>query len=167
MSATPTYQTVSVPDSRTGSTIDVFYRDAGHKDAPVVLLLHGFPTSSHQYRGIISRLADKYRVVAPDLPGFGFSGAPEANTFAYTFDHLAEVVESFTDTIALNRYALYVFDYGAPVGFRLAASRPERVSALISQNGMHTRKVSVRAGIRFAPTGKRQRTRTATISARS
>jgi pimeloyl-ACP methyl ester carboxylesterase len=82
MSATPTYQTVSVPDSRTGSTIDVFYRDAGHKDAPVVLLLHGFPTSSHQYRGIISRLADKYRVVAPDLPGFGFSGAPEANTFA-------------------------------------------------------------------------------------
>jgi pimeloyl-ACP methyl ester carboxylesterase/alkylhydroperoxidase family enzyme len=135
MSATPTYQTVSVPDSRTGSTIDVFYRDAGHKDAPVVLLLHGFPTSSHQYRGIISRLADKYRVVAPDLPGFGFSGAPEANTFAYTFDHLAEVVESFTDTIALNRYALYVFDYGAPVGFRLAASRPERVSALISQNG--------------------------------
>ena len=125
----------SVADHRTGSTIDVFYRDAGHKDAPAVLLLHGFPTSSHQYRGLISRLADKYRVVAPDLPGFGFSGAPEANTFAYTFDHLAEVVESFTDTIGLNRYALYVFDYGAPVGFRLAASRPERVNALISQNG--------------------------------
>ncbi|SAK60540.1 Alpha/beta hydrolase [Caballeronia temeraria] len=135
MSATPTYQTVSVADRRTGSTIDVFYRNAGHKDAPVVLLLHGFPTSSHQFRGLIARLADKYRVVAPDLPGFGFSDAPAASTFTYTFDHLAEVVESFTDTIGLNRYALYVFDYGAPVGFRLAASRPERVSALISQNG--------------------------------
>lgn len=135
MSVTPTYQTVSVSDRRTGSALNVFYRDAGHKDAPAVLLLHGFPTSSHQYRGLISRLADKYRVIAPDLPGFGFSDAPDAKTFGYTFDHLAEVVESFTDAIGLNRYALYVFDYGAPVGFRLAASRPERVTALISQNG--------------------------------
>jgi pimeloyl-ACP methyl ester carboxylesterase/alkylhydroperoxidase family enzyme len=135
MSVTPTYQTVSVADRRTGSALNVFYRDAGHKDAPAVLLLHGFPTSSHQYRGLISRLADKYRVIAPDLPGFGFSDAPDAKTFGYTFDHLAEVVERFTDAIGLNKYALYVFDYGAPVGFRLAASRPERVSALISQNG--------------------------------
>jgi pimeloyl-ACP methyl ester carboxylesterase len=135
MSVTPTYQTVSVADRRTGSALNVFYRDAGHKDAPAVLLLHGFPTSSHQFRGLISRLADKYRVIAPDLPGFGFSDAPDAKTFGYTFDHLAEVVESFTDAIGLNKYALYVFDYGAPVGFRLAASRPERVSALISQNG--------------------------------
>jgi pimeloyl-ACP methyl ester carboxylesterase/alkylhydroperoxidase family enzyme len=135
MSVTPTYQTVSVADRRTGSALDIFFREAGHKDAPAVLLLHGFPTSSHQYRGLISRLADKYRVVAPDLPGFGFSDAPEAKSFGYTFDHLADVIESFTDVIGLNRYALYVFDYGAPVGFRLAASRPERVTALISQNG--------------------------------
>jgi len=135
MSVTPTYQTVAVADRRTGSALNVFYRDAGHKDAPAVLLLHGFPTSGHQYRGLISRLADKYRIIAPDLPGFGFSDAPDAKSFGYTFDHLAEVVESFTDAIGLNRYALYVFDYGAPVGFRLAASRPERVTALISQNG--------------------------------
>ena len=105
------------------------------KDAPAILLLHGFPTSSHQYRGLIGQLADKYRVIAPDLPGFGFSDAPDAKSFGYTFDHLAEVIEGFTDAIGLTRYALYVFDYGAPVGFRLAVSRPERVAALISQNG--------------------------------
>ena len=135
MSIASTHQTVSVADRRTGSTINIFYRDAGSKDAPVVLLLHGFPTSSHQFRGLIGRLADKYRVIAPDLPGFGFSDAPDANSFGYTFDHLAEVMESFTDAISLTRYALYVFDYGAPVGFRLAVSQPERISALISQNG--------------------------------
>ncbi|MGN6315916.1 alpha/beta fold hydrolase [Trinickia sp.] len=135
MSALSTYQTVSVSDERTGSALNLFYREAGPKDAPAVLLLHGFPTSSHQYRGLIARLADKYHVVAPDLPGFGFSDAPDAKAFGYTFDHLAEVIESFTDAIGLTRYAVYVFDYGAPVGFRLAASRPERVSALISQNG--------------------------------
>ncbi|GAB2874094.1 hypothetical protein GCM10027093_07000 [Paraburkholderia jirisanensis] len=135
MSVAASYQTVSVNDRRTGTALNIFYRDAGAKDAPAVLLLHGFPTSSHQYRGLISRLADKYRVIAPDLPGFGFSDAPAAQTFGYTFDHLAEVIESFTDTIGLNRYALYVFDYGAPVGLRLAAARPERVTALISQNG--------------------------------
>ncbi|WP_042263905.1 alpha/beta fold hydrolase [Paraburkholderia heleia] len=135
MSALPTYQTVSVADRRTGSALNLFYREAGPKDAPAVLLLHGFPTSSHQYRGLIARLADKYRVIAPDLPGFGFSDAPDAKAFSYTFDHLAEVIESFTDTIGLTRYALYVFDYGAPVGFRLAVANPERVSALISQNG--------------------------------
>jgi pimeloyl-ACP methyl ester carboxylesterase/alkylhydroperoxidase family enzyme len=135
MSAQRTYQTVSVADRRTGATLNLFYREAGHRDAPVVLLLHGFPSSSHQYRGLIDRLSDKYRVIAPDLPGFGFSDAPNAKSFGYTFDHLAEVIESFTDELKLTRYALYVFDYGAPVGFRLAASRPERVAALISQNG--------------------------------
>lgn len=135
MSAPVTYQTIAVNDPHTGSTLSLFYREAGPKDAPVVLLLHGFPTSSHQYRGLIDRLSDKYRVIAPDLPGFGFSDAPEAKAFGYTFDHLAQVIESFTDTLNLNRYALYVFDYGAPVGFRLAISRPERVAALISQNG--------------------------------
>jgi pimeloyl-ACP methyl ester carboxylesterase/alkylhydroperoxidase family enzyme len=135
MSTYATYQTVSVTDRRNGSAINLFYREAGQKDAPAVLLLHGFPTSSHQYRGLITRLADKYHVIAPDLPGFGFSDAPDAKTFGYTFDHLAEVIESFTDTIGLTRYAVYVFDYGAPVGFRLAVSHPERVAALISQNG--------------------------------
>jgi pimeloyl-ACP methyl ester carboxylesterase/alkylhydroperoxidase family enzyme len=135
MSATTTYKTVSLADHRSGSTLNLFYREAGPKDAPVVLLLHGFPSSSHQYRGLIERLSDKYHVIAPDLPGFGFSDAPPAKTFGYTFDHLAEVVESFTDTLNLTRYALYVFDYGAPVGFRLAVSRPDHVAALISQNG--------------------------------
>lgn len=131
----PTHQTVSVIDRRTGTALDIFYREAGPKDAPAVLLLHGFPTSSHQYRALIDRLADKYRVVAPDLPGFGFSDAPDHKRFSYTFDHLAEVIENFTDATGLTRFALYVFDYGAPVGFRLAMSRPERVAALISQNG--------------------------------
>jgi pimeloyl-ACP methyl ester carboxylesterase/alkylhydroperoxidase family enzyme len=135
MSAPIIFQTVSVADHRIGSPLNIFYRESGQKDAPVVLLLHGFPTSSHQYRRLIDRLSDKYRVIAPDLPGFGFSDAPDAKTFGYTFDHLAEVIESFTDTIGLTRYAIYVFDYGAPVGFRLAVSRPERVVALISQNG--------------------------------
>lgn len=135
MSTAITHQTVSVADARTGSALNIFYRDAGPKDAPTLLLLHGFPTSSHQYRGLIERLTEQYRVIAPDLPGFGFSDAPEAKSFGYTFDHLAEVIETFTKTIGLSRYALYVFDYGAPVGFRLAASQPERVTALISQNG--------------------------------
>jgi pimeloyl-ACP methyl ester carboxylesterase/alkylhydroperoxidase family enzyme len=135
MSVPATYQTVSIPDRRTSSSLKLFYREAGAKDDPVVLLLHGFPSSSHQYRGLIDRLSDKYRVIAPDLPGFGFSDAPDAKTFAYTFEHLAKIIESFTDTLNLTRYALYVFDYGAPVGFRLAASHPERVAALISQNG--------------------------------
>ncbi|HVY17333.1 MAG TPA: alpha/beta fold hydrolase [Rhodopila sp.] len=135
MSTPPTCRTVSVTDRRSGSALDLFFREAGPADAPVVLLLHGFPTSSHQYRGLIDRLADKYRVIAPDLPGFGFSDAPDAKRFGYTFDHLAEMIEAFTDAIGLTRYALYVFDYGAPVGFRLALARPERVAALISQNG--------------------------------
>ncbi|KAA6457831.1 alpha/beta fold hydrolase [Acidobacteria bacterium AB60] len=135
MSAAPTYQTVSVTDRRTGSLLNIFYREAGPKDGPTVLLLHGFPTSSHQYRGLIDRLAGKYHVIAPDLPGFGFSDGPDRLRFEYTFDHLAEVMESFTETLEMNRYALYVFDYGAPVGFRLAVSRPERIAALISQNG--------------------------------
>lgn len=114
---------------------DMFYRDAGPHDAPVVLLLHGFPTSSHQFRGLIPALAHQFRVVAPDLPGFGFSAVPDRSGFAYTFDHLAEIVGRFTEVLGLDRYALYVFDYGAPVGLRLAMAHPERVTALISQNG--------------------------------
>jgi pimeloyl-ACP methyl ester carboxylesterase len=113
----------------------VFYREAGDPQAPAVLLLHGFPTSSHMFRNLIPQLAGDYHVVAPDLPGFGFSDAPDYKTFQYTFDHLAEVIGDFIEQIGLKRFAVYVFDYGAPVGFRLALRYPDRISALISQNG--------------------------------
>jgi pimeloyl-ACP methyl ester carboxylesterase len=113
----------------------VFCREAGDPQAPAVLLLHGFPTSSHMFRNLIPQLAGDYRVVAPDLPGFGFSDAPDHKSFRYTFDHLAEVIGDFVQQIGLKRFAVYVFDYGAPVGFRLALRYPDRISALISQNG--------------------------------
>jgi pimeloyl-ACP methyl ester carboxylesterase len=115
--------------------LKIFYREAGDPNAPAVLLLHGFPTSSHMYRELIPALADRYHVVAPDLPGFGFSDAPDRARFRYSFDRLAEVVERFTEIVGLNRYGLYVFDYGAPIGFRLAVRHPERITAVISQNG--------------------------------
>ena len=113
----------------------IFYREAGDPEAPALLLLHGFPTSSHMFRDLIPLLATDYHVVAPDLPGFGFSDAPERAQFAYTFDHLTEVIDGFTQAVGLDRYILYVFDYGAPIGFRLAAAHPERVAGIISQNG--------------------------------
>jgi pimeloyl-ACP methyl ester carboxylesterase len=115
--------------------VSVFYREAGAADAPVILLLHGFPTSSFQYRELIPRLADRYRVIAPDLPGFGFTEVPAERNYTYTFDSLAKTIEAFTDALHLTRYALYVFDYGAPTGFRLAMAHPERVTAIVSQNG--------------------------------
>ena len=115
--------------------IEVFYRSAGEADAPVVLLLHGFPASSFMFRELIPRLADRYRVIAPDLPGFGFTEVPEERKYVYSFDALAGTMEAFTDALGLSRYAIYVFDYGAPTGFRLAMHRPERVTAIISQNG--------------------------------
>ncbi len=115
--------------------VKVFYREAGPADGPVVLLLHGFPASSFQYRELMPRLADRYRVIAPDLPGFGFTEVPEERRYEYTFDALARTIEAFTDALGLTRYALYVFDYGAPTGFRLAMARPERVTAIVSQNG--------------------------------
>lgn len=115
--------------------VSVFYREAGPADAPVLLLLHGFPTSGHMYRDLMVRLGDRYRVVAPDYPGFGDSDAPSRETFDYTFQHYAERIAGFTDVLGLDRYALYVMDYGAPVGFRLATARPDRVTALITQNG--------------------------------
>src|SRR5437016_7910250 len=115
--------------------LKIFHREAGAPAAPTVLLLHGFPTSSHMFRNLIPVLAPHYRVIAPDLPGFGFSDAPSASRFPYTFDRLADVMEQFTETLGLSRYALYVFDYGAPVGFRLATRHPERITAIISQNG--------------------------------
>jgi pimeloyl-ACP methyl ester carboxylesterase len=116
-------------------SVTLFYREDGAPDAPTLLLLHGFPSSSHMFRNLIPRLADQFHVVAPDLPGFGFSDAPPRSEFAYTFAHLAEVIERFTEKLGLARYALYVFDYGAPIGFRLATRHPERVTAIVSQNG--------------------------------
>ncbi|MDY3554150.1 alpha/beta hydrolase [Gemmata sp. JC717] len=115
--------------------LDIFYREAGPKDAPAVLLLHGFPTSSQMFRNLIPQLADRYRVIAPDYPGFGNSSMPPRDTFGYTFDNLAAVVERFTEAVGLKRYALYVQDYGAPVGYRLASKHPERVTAIVVQNG--------------------------------
>jgi pimeloyl-ACP methyl ester carboxylesterase len=116
-------------------SVTLFYREAGAPDAPTLLLLHGFPSSSHMFRNLIPRLADRFHVVAPDLPGFGFSDAPPRSEFAYTFEHLAEVIERFTEKLGLARYAMYVFDYGAPIGFQLATRHPERVTAIVSQNG--------------------------------
>ena len=113
----------------------IFYREAGAKAAPAVLLLHGFPTSSHMFRNLIPSLAERYRVIAPDLPGFGFSDVPDRTRFAYSFKHLAETIDLFTQVIGLARYAIYIFDYGAPVGLRLALTHPERITAIISQNG--------------------------------
>ena len=113
----------------------IFYREAGRRDAPALLLLHGFPTSSHMYRNLIPALADAYHVIAPDLPGFGFSDAPDRAQFAYTFENLAGVIDRFTDAVGLGQYAIFVFDYGAPVGLRLAVRHPGRVTAIISQNG--------------------------------
>jgi pimeloyl-ACP methyl ester carboxylesterase len=115
--------------------IKIFYREAGHEKAPTILLLHGFPTSSHMFRNLIPALAERYHVVAPDLPGFGFSEAPERKKFKYTFENLAKTIGEFADTIGLDRFAIYVFDYGAPVGFRLALAKPDKITALISQNG--------------------------------
>jgi len=115
--------------------VTVFYREAGPANAPVVLLLHGFPTSSFQYRELIPRLADRYHLIAPDLPGFGFTEVPAERGYTYTFDALAKTIFAFTQALKLTRYALYVFDYGAPTGFRLALMAPERVTAIVSQNG--------------------------------
>lgn len=115
--------------------LKVFYREAGPQSSPAILLLHGFPTSSHMFRNLIPALADRFHVVAPDLPGFGFTDAPDRKKFKYTFANLAKVIERFTETIGLQQYAIYVFDYGAPVGLRLALNHPERVTAIISQNG--------------------------------
>ena len=114
---------------------NIFYREAGPKDAPVLLLLHGFPSASHMFRDLIPQLSDRLRVIAPDLPGFGQSDMPSRDKFKYTFDNLAKVIGRFTEVIGLKRFAIYIFDYGAPVGLRLAVKHPERVTAIISQNG--------------------------------
>jgi pimeloyl-ACP methyl ester carboxylesterase len=115
--------------------LSVFYREAGAPDAPTLLLLHGFPSSSHMFRELIPLLAGEFHLVAPDLPSFGKSDMPEPDTFDYTFDHLADVIDRFTEVLGLDRFAIYVFDYGAPVGFRIAARHPDRITAIITQNG--------------------------------
>lgn len=120
---------------KTVGETEVFFREAGPKNAPVILLLHGFPTASHMFRDLIPLLADRFRLVAPDLPGFGQTKTPPRSRFDYTFDALAEIIDGFTTAMELDRYALYIFDYGAPVGLRLAMHHPERVTAIISQNG--------------------------------
>jgi len=127
--AQTTYHTATVGE------VDVFYREAGAADGPVLVLLHGFPSSSHQFRELMPLLADEYRVIAPDLPGFGNTVAPPRGEYDYTFDNLANTIKGLTDTLELNQYSMYVFDYGAPIGFRLATANPERVTAIISQNG--------------------------------
>ena len=113
----------------------IFYREAGRKGAPKLLLLHGFPSSGHMFRDLIPLLSDDFHIVAPDLPGFGQSDMPSHDTFKYTFDHIADVIERFTEVIGFDRFAVYVFDYGAPTGLRIAAKHPERITAIISQNG--------------------------------
>jgi pimeloyl-ACP methyl ester carboxylesterase len=123
------YKTVRVDNQ------DIFYREAGPKDAPVILLLHGFPTSSNMFRNLIPRLAGTFRLVAPDYPGYGQSSMPDHRTFAYTFENYANVINGFVESIGLTKYSLYVMDYGAPVGYRLALLHPERIQALIVQNG--------------------------------
>lgn len=139
----PTYAEVPVP-ATTNVThyrttvvdgVSIFFREAGPADGPVVLLLHGFPTSSHMFRNLIPALADRYHVIAPDYPGFGQSAAPDHTQFAYTFGRYADLIDGFLQQMGPQRYAMYVMDYGAPVGFRLALKHPERVSALIVQNG--------------------------------
>ena len=128
MTAT-TYHTVDVDST------NVFYREAGSPDAPTVLLLHGYPSAGHQFRDLIPKLADRFHVVAPDMPGFGQTEMPSREKFMYTFESLAHVIDQFTYIVRLDRFAMYVFDYGAPVGFRIAAQHPDRVTGIISQNG--------------------------------
>ncbi|GGC68445.1 alpha/beta fold hydrolase [Undibacterium terreum] len=130
LNVVPVYQRTVDADG-----LSIAYRESGPQDAPVVLLLHGYPTSSHMYRNLIPLLSDRYHVIAPDLPGFGFTVVPPERNYVYSFDNLANSIDAFTVALGLKKYAVYVFDYGAPTGFRLAMAHPERVTAIITQNG--------------------------------
>jgi pimeloyl-ACP methyl ester carboxylesterase len=130
MARTISYRTIAVDG------LPIFYREAGDRDAPVILLLHGLPSSSRMYQPLLARLSDRYRLVAPDYPGFGHSAAPAPNAFIYTFDHLAEVITRFTEILGLSRYSPFMQDYGGPVGFRMAMAHPQRVQSLIVQNAV-------------------------------
>ena len=123
------YKTVEI------NGLDIFYREAGNPDNPTILLLHGFPTSSHMFRDLIPQLADRYHLVAPDYPGYGYSSMPSVDEFEYSFDNVANIVDKFIDKVGLKTYSLYLMDYGAPIGFRIATKHPERVEGLIIQNG--------------------------------
>jgi pimeloyl-ACP methyl ester carboxylesterase len=123
------YKTVTIEG------LDIFYREAGSPDDPTILLLHGFPTSSHMYRNLMMMLSDRFHLVAPDYPGFGNSSMPSVEEYDYTFDGIAEIIDSFTEKLGLYKYSLYLMDYGAPVGYRIAVKHPERVESLIVQNG--------------------------------
>jgi pimeloyl-ACP methyl ester carboxylesterase len=129
LSSTVHYNTIRIGD------VDVFYREAGSKNAPVLLLLHGFPTSSNMFRNLIPRLAGSFRVIAPDYPGYGFSSMPDRKDFSYTFENMTNIVEQLAVKLELDKYTLYVMDYGAPIGYRLAIRHPEKVTGLIVQNG--------------------------------
>jgi pimeloyl-ACP methyl ester carboxylesterase len=123
------YRTVAVDG------LEIFYREAGAANAPALLLLHGFPSASHMFRDLIPLLADRFYIVAPDLPGFGQSDMPARGKFKYTFDNIAGAIDRFTEVVGLDRFAVYVFDHGAPTGFRIAMKHPDRITAIISQNG--------------------------------
>lgn len=146
--------------------VTVFYREAGPPNGPVILLLHGFPTSSFQYRELIPRLADRYRVIAPDLPGFGFTEVPEQRRYKYSFDALASTVLAFTDALQLKSYALYVFDYGAPVGFRLPWRVRSELLRSFRKTGTHTKRVLATPGTRSENTGPRRQQKTGRSSAK-
>jgi pimeloyl-ACP methyl ester carboxylesterase len=137
--------------------VGVFYREAGPKDAPTIVLLHGFPTSSRQYEALIPLLATRYHIIAPDYSGFGQSAAPEPSVFPYTFDHLAKVMDDLLERLKINRYSLYIHDYGAPVGFRMMLAHPERLDALITQTAMLTEKGWARNGPELADFGQIRR----------
>ena len=124
-----TYHKIQVEDCK------VFYREAGNPEKPTILLLHGFPSASHMFRELMPELADEFHLIAPDFPSFGQTESPSREEFTYSFDHLAKIVDKFTETVGLSKFAMYVFDYGAPIGYRLAMWHPERITAIISQNG--------------------------------